>query len=56
MAKTWHRSLVGRSVRKAFVTDKGLAHTKKICHQNRYLEYKKDFENIELPTKLIDYF
>jgi len=29
METTWHRSLVERGGRKAFVTDKGLAHQKK---------------------------
>jgi len=48
MATTRHRSLVGRSGRKALVRDKGLAHTqkgkgKKKCQKKRYLESKKRF-------------
>jgi len=53
MTTTKNRSLVGRVGRKAFVRDKGPAHTKK-KFANRYLISKKRFEYIELPAKLLN--
>jgi len=53
MTTTKNRSLVGRVGRKAFVRDRGLAHTKKIL-VNRYLISKKRFEHIELPAQLLN--
>ena len=59
MATTRHRSLVETVGRKAFVGDKGLAHTqkgKKNERKNRYSRILKNrFEHIELPIKLLDY-
>jgi len=66
MATTRHRSLVETGGRKAFFRDKGLAHAqkgkrkkkKKKCQENPIFTNleKKGFEDIELPTKLIDCF
>jgi len=54
MATSRHRSLVGRSGRKAFVTDKGLAKKNASTLISQIL--KKRFEQIELPSKLLDHF
>jgi hypothetical protein len=63
MVTTRHRSLVERGRSKAFVRDKGLAHTQKrkkkssdkTCfHESK--EKDSPSEHIELPAKLLDYF
>ena len=58
MATIRHRSLVERGGRKAFVRDKGLAHTH--THKNvskpRSQILKQRFKHIELSARLLDYF
>ena len=64
IATTRHRSLIERGRRRAFVRDKSLARThtknakmKREKNVRRYIRiYKKGFEHIELPAKLLDYF
>jgi len=70
IATTRHRRLVERGGRRAFVRDKGLAHTHKRKEKKKgkmkrekwsgkidvHESTKKEFEHIELPAKLLDYF
>ena len=64
MATTRHRSLVERGGREASVRDKGLAHTQKGGKKRGEMSGKPDiheskknqFEHIDLPAKLLDYF
>ena len=58
MATTRHRSLVENGGEKAFVRDKGFAHTHNRNEKenpNIHGSKKKEFEHIELPAKLLDY-
>jgi len=54
-ATTRHRSLFERSRRKAFLKTLH-THKKKVRKQPIFTNLKKEFEHIELPAKLLDYF